>query len=200
MKKGFLLVSVMLIIVSLSPLFADDYYEKGNTFFSIKAGISVPVFGKMFNDPSESLRLGSDAMHLKKVGGVGTLSYQGCVSPRLAIGAELGYFFNNSFEYKYFTQVPITFKATYIPVQTGKFDVNIVGNIGFEFLRYNNSPSFSPYVGFSINPVFYVTEKWGIGLDAGAGLNCELFTKTAKKDQNTVAMFAPVTLSITYRK
>jgi len=196
MKKNILIVLLLLVTCSAIPVFAGTYYEKGNTFFSINAGVNIPAFVSFPNNEAEGSHVGMTSTHIK-LGGTGSLAYQACINPLLAIGGEIGYEFNYVVDGKIFTQVPITAKATFIPVQTGKFDLNVVANLGINFIKYTSIRNLVPYASISVNPTVYITDNWGIGLNAGLSSMIEL---TKPSTSNAIYSSLPVILTVTYRR
>lgn len=196
MKKTILLILALLIVFSAMPLFASKYYEKGNTFFVLNAGVNFPDFVTFPKAATDKAYSGLKNTHMR-VGGAGSLSYQGCISPSFAIGGELGYIFNYAIDKKLVTQVPITARLTWMAVQTGSFDLHTHLNLGFEFLRYSESKKVTPFASLTVNPIFFFSESWGLGLSSGLTL-CPEFTKV--KENNAIFGESPLTLSVVYRR
>ncbi len=198
MKKSFVTIAAILLAVSLSPLFASDYYEKGNTFFTVKAGVTVPGFSKFTNNSEYGTKTLPKEMHTK-IGGYGSLAYQVFTSPKLALGGEIGYDFNYTQSDKILTIVPMTVKLSYVPVQTGKFDFAVNSALGVTYNRYNDTKFLMPFVSITCCPSVYVGNNWGLGLDLGLWLNAELHSDELKKD-NAIVGIMPLTFALTYRK
>ena len=163
MKKRTLFIAILLVLCVSTAFCSSTYYERGDQVFSIRAGVDFPAFLTFLNNPSRNQTF-SD-IHMQSVGGVASISYQGFLSEYFAIGGELGYQFINSLSPSLCTTVPITAKFTYIPVQTGTFDIAINANVGFAFLKYDTGKYLAPYASLTLCPSFYFTDSWGLGLD-----------------------------------
>lgn len=198
MKKSTTFVLILLIIV-LSPAFcANKYYETGDQVFSFRAGVDFPAFVAFVNDSSRNQAFGD--IHMQKVGGIASISYQGFLTEHLALGGELGYQFINSLTPELFTSVPITAKLTYVPVQTGLFDLALSANLGMAFIKYDESKYLAPYASITIQPSFYITDSWGIGIEAGITTIAELYTKNSGKSDSSAFFGAiPLALVVSYR-
>ena len=198
MKKSTTFILILLIIV-ISPAFcANKYYETGDQVFSFRAGVDFPAFIALINDSSKNQTFSN--IHMQKVGGIASISYQGYLTERLALGGELGYQFINSLTPELFTAVPITAKLTYVPVQTGLFDLALSANLGMTFIKYDESKYLAPYASLTIQPSFYVTESWGIGIEAGITTTAELYTKNSgKSDSSALFGMIPLAIVVSYR-
>ena len=195
MKRAILIILVLILLAGV-PVFArSSYYFKGDQVFSIRAGVNFPGFFAFYFKPERN----TTDTHLK-MGGYASIAYQGYVSETFALGGELSYAFNYSKSDILMTTVPITAKLTWVPVQTGKFDLAMSLNLGGAFLRYNEGRFFSPFVSVSLCPSFFINENWGIGVEGQLMLTTEFYTqKSGKKDASAVAGLVPVTLVLSYR-
>ena len=96
--------------------------------------------------------------------------------------------------------MPITAKFTYVPVQTGKFDIALSLNLGGAFIRYNEGKYFAPFASLTLTPSFFFTENWGLGVETGLMVTSEFYGKNSNK--NLASAFCglmPVTLTLSYR-
>ena len=201
MRKHLLIVLLILVFAALPAFSAEYYYEKGDTAFTFGVGVDFPVFQGFVNNDTKGFETGIKGTHTY-IGGYGTLSYESFVTRNLAVGGEIGYAFNNSFAMKILTTIPITAKLSYYPVQTGKFDLILHANAGITVLRYDNNRFLAPHIKLSVNPVYYITDSWGIGIDAGLWANYEFYGSSAsgsKSTESAFGVFAPLTLSLIYR-
>lgn len=197
MKKTLLvLIALVLCICSAAAL----YYEKGDTEFSFRGGVTFPAvqyFPKRSADKTATFK----DIHLNKVGGYGSLSYQVFLSKQAILGGEVGYAFCPSLEELYLTMIPFTVKGTYTPVQTGSFDLNLHANLGVAIIKYNGGRFFpAPYLSLAVNPVYYITDKWGLGLETGIWGLGELYSSTnSKSADSSILSMIPLYLTVTYR-
>ncbi|MCR5760988.1 MAG: hypothetical protein K6F82_03170 [Sphaerochaetaceae bacterium] len=198
--KKFIIVLLILAAAS-SAVFADTYYEKGDTLFSVNAGVNLPCFMFFPNSTSDEFVTGFDGTHLS-LGGYVSLSYQGFLSKYFALGGQIGYGFNYSKAKYVYATVPITAKVSYIPVQNYNFDLKINANAGISVLRYNDQRYLSPFMSLTVAPTYYFSTSWGIGLEAGVWSWLEYYSKSStynKWEDTCIGMFAPVTVCLTYR-
>lgn len=200
MKKSIITALVMvLILIAAMPLFArTTYYFTGDSVFSVRAGVDFPAFISFYKDPDRGTVTFNDT-HLK-LGGFASLAYQGFVSEYFALGGELGYVFNYSRSGMLLTTVPITVKLSYLPVQTGKFDLALGLNLGGAFLRYDEGKYFAPVASVTLNPSFYFSDTWGIGVETGLMVTSEFYgSNNSKSKSSAFAGMMPVVLSLSYR-
>ncbi len=200
MKKRLLIIGILLVFAVGLAFCSSTYYERGDQVFSIRAGVDFPAFLFFFNDSSRNQTF-SD-IHMQKVGGIASISYQGFLSEYWAIGGELGYQFINSLTPSLYTSVPITAKLTYIPVQTGNFDLAFSANLGFAFIKYDTGKYFAPYASLTVTPSFYITDSWGIGLESGIMASTEFYFKNSSYDKyqhNSALGLIPLAVVVSYR-
>ncbi|MBR2281002.1 MAG: hypothetical protein IJ863_00105 [Spirochaetales bacterium] len=198
-SKKFIIALVVLVLLAAAPAVAKStYYFKGDQVFSIRAGVDFPGFISFYNDPDRGTVTFWDT-HLR-LGGVASIAYQGYINERLALGGELGYVFNYSRSNKIMTTVPLTAKLTFVPVQTGRFDLAASLNLGGAFIRYDEGRFFSPYASVTITPTIFFNENWGLGLETGIMATMEFYTRNSNKhDASAFCGLLPVTLALSYR-
>ncbi len=200
MKKRTFFIVFLLVLCISTAFCSSTYYEKGDQVFSIRAGVDFPAFLSFLNDSSRNQTFGN--IHLQKVGGVASIAYQGFLSEYFAIGGELGYQFINSLTPSLYTTVPITAKFTYIPVQTGTFDIAVSANLGVAFIKYDTGKYLAPFASLTLCPTFYITESWGFGIESGIMTTAEIYTKNSsynKYNDTSVLGMIPLTLCVSYR-
>ena len=113
---------------------------------------------------------------------------------------ELGYVFNYSRSGMLLTTVPITVKLSYLPVQTGKFDLALGLNLGGAFIRYDEGKYFAPVASVTLNPTFYFSETWGLGVETGLMVTSEFYgSNNAKSKASAFAGMMPGVLTLSYR-
>lgn len=205
--KKLLTITAIFLLFTTFLLFAEDAkpgpyreYEMGSQMFTFRAGPIIPTF---FSFPLEnnSFALFPKEMHMK-VGGFGSIRYQGFLNSTLALGGELGYIFAYDIGDDLFTSVPIEAKLTYIPIQ-GKFELPLSIGLGGAYNSYSSEdkPSFmsllaSAEIGFS----WFFKKDWGITLSGGLQVIPELYGKNHPYHEHlAIAAFMPITLSLTYR-
>lgn len=198
MRKMFMAILVLTVLVCGNVFARSNYYATGDQVFSFRAGVDFPAFIAFTNNSDKGTVTFADT-HMK-LGGYASISYQGYVSEKLALGGELGYAFNYSQSSLLLTTVPITAKLTYVPVQTGRFDIAASLNLGVAFLRYNEGKYMAPFAQATIQPTLFFTESWGIGVETGIMTSFELYTKSnIKHNVNAICGLMPVTLTVAYR-
>lgn len=199
MRKNIVTILVFLLVISIVPVFAEDFYDKGNTFFTVNAGITVPGFAKFVNNSEYGTKTLPDKMHTK-IGGYGSLSYQVFTTSKIAVGGEIGYGFNYTQSDKILTTVPMTVKFSFLPIQTGRFDLSINPSLGVTYNRYNETKFMMPYAAITACPSVFIGDSWGLGLNMGMWFNAEIHTSSKLKKDNAIVGFMPITFALTYRK
>lgn len=198
--KKFIIV-LLILAVALTAVFADTYYEKGDTLFSVNAGVSFPAFLFFPNSSTDTYVSGFNGTHFS-LGGYASISYQGFLNRYFAVGGQIGYGFNNSKSKLLFATVPITVKFSYVPIQSYNFDLKLNANIGASVLRYNNERYLAPFASITANPTYYFSSSWGVGIEAGIWSWLEYYPKSSsynKWEDTCIGAFSPVTISLTYR-
>ncbi len=197
--KKLILALVVVLMLAAVPAFArSTYYFAGDQVFSIRAGVDFPGFISFYNDSDRGTVSFWDT-HMK-LGGFASIAYQGYISEYFALGGELGYVFNYSLSNKLLTTVPMTVKLTYVPVQTGRFDLAASLNLGGAFVRYDDGKFFAPFASITLTPSFFFTDNWGIGIESGVMATWEFYTKSNDKhDSSAFCGLIPVTLALSYR-
>ena len=196
MKKKSIII-ILITTVLLLPLAAENYYDTGSQMFSITAGVDLP-FTNSYKGEDGSLKTGmwwgEEGTHFN-IGGYGSIDYEVFLTPQISIGGEIGYQFNRCTDEKLFTQVPILFRATWVPLQ-GKFEIPISLGAGFNYMSYNDKSMFSPMLSLTIGARYFFTDNWAIGVKSGINFTAELYTKSQKNGLHTSI---PVLLFATYR-
>ncbi len=196
MKKIVLAFLVALLLCAVPAFARSSYYIPGDTIFSIRAGVTFPTFFSFFN---EGRTVWFEDTHLN-LGGDASLAYQGFITENLVLGGQIEYAFNYSIGNKIMTTVPLTAKLTYIPVQTGSFDLAFSLNLGGAFIRYDKGKYFAPYASATIAPYYYFSDNWGLGIESGLMVTAEIYTANNEKhDQSAFAALMPVSLVLSYR-
>ncbi len=198
-SKKLIIALMALSMFAAIPAFAGStYYIKGDQNFTINAGVNFPGFLSFYNDSERGTFTFKDT-HIN-LGGYASIAFQGFATERLALGGELGYAFNYSRGNNLLTTVPIAMKLTYLPVQTGVFDLGLNVKLGGAFVRYQEGRYFSPLLSLSFTPTVFINDNWGIGVESGVMLTCEFYSKnSAKYKASAVCGMMPVTLALSYR-
>ncbi|MDC7246350.1 MAG: hypothetical protein PQJ47_10665 [Sphaerochaetaceae bacterium] len=194
-------LSILLItMMALTCIGAEDTsdisipnYSMGSQIFTFRFGPEVPTF--MYRPSLSPTWLTFSDTHFK-VGGYGSLSYQGFLSSHLAIGGELGYLFDYD-QSELFTSVPLLAKLTYIPFQ-GTFELPLSISMGFAYNSYDESSYLSLFTSAEVGLSYFFTESWGFTLSGGLQVIPEIYFDD-KADQTTYTGFMPITLAISYR-
>lgn len=195
---------MLLLVVISASLFAQDevtvqsrQYSLGSKMFTFRVGPVLPAFLFRPNlEEGEPLLSFFDTRF--KVGGYGSIRYQGFVNSYLALGGELGYHFAND-RNQLFTSVPFQVKLTYIPLQ-GVFEIPLSVGFGFAYNSYGSASYFSMLASAEVGFSWYFKEEWGLTIGTGLQLIPEIYGKDSPNYQHTtLAGFMPITISITYR-
>ena len=197
MKKKALIIALILSIF-VGTIFGADYYETGSQIFMISAGVDLP-FTNTYKDTSTGefktlYGFGETGTHIN-IGGFGSIDYEVFTNSKIAIGGEIGYQFNYCTDEVLFTQVPMCFKVSYVPVQ-GMFEIPLSIGLGFSYMSYNEKSILSPMASATIGFRFFPTENWGFGIKSGIKATFELYLSDSEK--NGIGTFIPVHLYASY--
>lgn len=190
-----ILIPIALLVLLVPALGASTYYDAGSQMFTITAGVSTPLTYSSSGETMVGPGAGDRQTH-HTIGGIGALSYQIFVTPHLAIGGELGYQFDFSRSGDVCTNVPITAKLTYIPLQ-GDFEIPISIGLGLDYISYDSYSKITLGATFEIGLRYFFTDSWGVGINTGLLVAPEIYFDRPTKD--SVMTYLPATLSVTYR-
>ena len=198
MKKKALIIALVLFTF-IGTIFGADYYETGSQIFMISAGLDLP-FTNTYKDTATGefktlVGFGESGTHIN-IGGFGSIDYEVFTNSKIAIGGEIGYQFNYCTDEVLFTQVPMCFKVSYVPVQ-GKFEIPISLGVGLSYMSYNEKSIMSPMTMATIGFRFFPTENWGFGLKSGIKATFELYA--GNSDRIGIGTFIPVHIFASYR-
>lgn len=195
--KKFSLLCLIALLLPLT-LYSVDFYEAGSQQFSFRLGTNVPTFVHFFDDNTTVVGPGEGNTRMK-MGGYGSISYQMFNSPKTAIGGEIGYNFNFSAEEEFFSAVPFFAKYSYFPLQ-GTLDLPLSVGLGGAYIKYKTGSLMALYTNFEVSAIWFPGENWGFGISTGMWLIPELNYEPNLKEDNALAGFIPITLSVTYRQ
>lgn len=198
MKRRHILLLLLLTLLTAS-LSAAPFYDKGNQMFAFTLGTTIPTFTHFFGDNTTKVGLGMDNTGMK-IGGYGAISYQAFISPYSAVGGEIGYNFNYVVDGNLYTAVPFFAKYSYLPLQ-GKVDLPISFGFGFAYNSGGaNTSIMTLYSNVELGLTYYPGEHWGFGVRTGLWLIPELNYRKELFNDNALAGFVPITLSVNYRQ
>ncbi len=203
MKKLSLILLLALSIISGAS--ALPYYDTGSQMFTINVGAAIPFFtyngfdDKVYFGPGTNVP-GDEPQNMNEyVGGVGSISYQVFVSPYWALGGELGYQFNYAGVNNIGSNVPIMFKVSAYPVQTGLFDLPISLGIGMNYISFQDDSKLSFSAKVEFGGMFYFNDEWGLGVLAGFHFIPEIYLTEERSIYSAIKAYAPITVSVAYR-
>lgn len=107
MKRKSILI-ILLILIPLLALSAEDFYDTSSQVFTITAGVDLPFTNSYKKDDgtfTTGLWWGEDGTHFN-IGGYGSIDYEVFLNSKISIGGEVGYQFNRCTNERLFTQVP----------------------------------------------------------------------------------------------
>ncbi len=195
MKKILTICLVLTLLLSFN-LGAEDYYDTGSQIFTITVGVDLPFTNtvKIGDKFQTGYFWGENGTHFN-IGGYGSIDYEVFTNSKLALGGEIGYQFNRCSDEKLFTQVPLLFKVTYLPLQ-GKFELPISLGVGFNYLSYNNKSMFALCTTLSVGARYFITDNWALGIKSGINFTPELYFKSEKNGYHSSI---PAQLFASYR-
>lgn len=197
MKKRLGLILLILVLL-ISTVSAESWYQFGSMKFSISAGPTVPLtlttWGETHVGPGEGNTNFS-------VGGIGSIDYQVYLCSWFSLGAELGFQFNLDNNNDVFSSIPVLAKFTFVPVQTARFELPISFGVGGNYLSFGDYSKFAFGVTADIEARYFFKENWGIGIRTGFHAIFEWYANLSVTNlsKNGTLTNIPVMLSITYR-
>lgn len=196
MKKSILVTIIMIFLFTGIGFASSNYYEIGDQTFTFQAGIDKSLF--LYFPVTDEFLTGENTK--TDLGGYGSISYSSFFTPSLSLGGELGYSFNYSIERKLLTTVPMLAKLNYYLVQNGKFDLTAGVGLGISFTRYDENLFVTPLIQLSLTPSYFITENWGIGVEASFANSYEFYgSNSTKHDDSVITGFMPISLKMSYR-
>lgn len=198
MKKKALAFAAIFLSVVVS-LFAADYYETGSQIFMISAGVDFPFSVTYQDEATGNMKtlfgLGEEGTHFN-LGGYGSIDYEVFTTSKVSVGGEIGYQFNYCTDEVLFTQVPMVFKLSYVPLQ-GVFELPLSLGAGFSYMSYNERSILSPSLMVEVGLRFFPIENWGFGIKSGIKASFELYASKTKR--TGIGSFIPVHFFASYR-
>ncbi|HIV98365.1 MAG TPA: hypothetical protein IAB12_01115 [Candidatus Ornithospirochaeta avicola] len=196
MKKK-ILTALMIFLSSVSLFAAQPFYDTGSQIFTISAGVAFPDYMAVPKKDIAGSGMGAEGTHLT-VGGYGSITYQVFTSPYIALGGEIGYQFHFDQSSSVFTNVPMLFKFTYVPLQ-GNIEIPLSLTAGINYISLAGNGKLTLSVGAEVGFRFFFTDEWGMGINGGVTFVPEFYLKSDRADYNGVSLFSPLTLSAVYR-
>ncbi len=196
MKKH-ILVFLLVLIVSASMLASTPYYDVGSQIFTISAGTNVPLTASADNNNGSWKTLvgvGKNGTH-SSMGGYGSLDYEVFVNPYISIGGELGYQFNFGQDKSIFSQVPMLFKLSYVPLQ-GSIEIPISLGAGLNYMSYKGESKINLMAQLTFGARYFFNEEWGLGLNTGLTVVPEFHSDSV---ENGLITFVPINIAVSYR-
>lgn len=197
MKKT-LELFLLLLILCTATVMAVPYYENGSQIFTISAGTNIPLYAQSYDKSSlekiEGLGPGEKGTNFT-VGGYGSIDYEVFLHPYIAIGGELGYQFNFVTSKKVFSQVPILFKVSFVPLQ-GDIEIPISLGVGMNYMSYDGKSQICLMGELNVGVRYFFTDEWGLGINSGITFTPELYSDRSK---NGMITFVPINLAVSYR-
>lgn len=195
MKKTIIL-TILLVAVGQLVLIAAPYYDNGSQIFTISAGTNLPLSASSYDSKDWVTKWGIGKKGTNfSVGGYGSLDYEVFINPYISLGGELGYQFNFIGDGNVFSEVPVLFKATYVPLQ-GTIEIPISLGVGFDYMSYDNNSKLALMAGVSVGIRYFFNDEWGLGINSGITLASELYSDNSK---NGIFTFVPINLAVSYR-
>jgi len=196
MKKRLLLFIALLSITTALGA-GPTYYERGDRLISLKGGAVIPLFSYFFSDKDLHTGIGKDNTGLL-IGGHTDLNYQVFITSHLALGAEVGYGFNRTWDGLLLQAAPFSATLTYLPLQ-GQWELPLSLGIGGIYTTLGSTRVVSPFISVEAALIYYPGAVWGVGLSTALHLTAELNTSDELKGDNALLGVLPLTLIITRR-
>lgn len=170
----------------------DARYKKYTQVFNINLGTT-------FHDATiwqdQSKKVGEKKMY---PGGSGSLSFMINMLSYLRIGGELGYDFYYTNKMSLLTVVPITFNLGFFVQIDENWDFPFNLKLGVAYLKHQDKHYFAPTMSLTAGFTYYITESWGIGLEAGFSFFSEFYSSDTFRNNTTFT--SPLRIAISYRR
>ena len=188
----------MILVLLISTVSAESWYQFGSMKFSISAGPTVPLTLTTWGETHVSPGEGNTNF---SVGGIGSIDYQVYLCSWFSLGAELGFQFNLDNNNDVFSSIPVLAKFTFVPVQTARFELPISFGVGGNYLSFGDYSKLAFGVTADIEARYFFKENWGIGIRTGFHAIFEWYANLSVTNlsKNGTLTNIPVMLSITYR-
>lgn len=198
MKRKVLVLFTVITLFSLTSIFAEStFYKQGDQKVTFNVGPTIPDFIYLFDQShSPNFIPGFDVL---KVGGYGAVNFDFFYNEKESLGIEVGYDFNYDNGDELYSNVPIKALYTFVPIQTGKWDLSLSAGLGISFNTHNRQTLISLLTSAKTNVSYFFNENWGIGLTAGFYAAPHFNYNGDLINDNGIIAYSPITLSLTYR-
>lgn len=141
------------------PISQDTYEptKAGDQFIRFALGVSAPLF----NITPSGIETDTNLF----MGGAGSIWYAQYIAPRVVLGGELNFCFNNTLGQNLLFYLPVTFKATYVFI-FDRFQVPLSVGAGFAFQSYNGLNYFGPILKPEAGVFYQYSPEWSFGATA----------------------------------
>jgi hypothetical protein len=196
MKRKIILLLLTVSIFSSGLFASNEFYQTGDTIFSFKTGATIPVAIDIYGD--DSIYWGTDTG--LSTGGIGAINFDYFYSSTNSLGLEIAYDFNYNRSDTLYSNIPIAALWKYYPIQNGTWDVPLTLGAGLSFNGLDGDVLLSLYSEVKAGVNYYVNQNWGIGLEAGLTFIPQFNYYEKQWSDNGFLSYAPLTLSVSYRK
>ena len=195
MKRKVLILLLTISVLGSSLFASNEFYQTGDTIFSFKTGPTIPVAIGIFAD---DIYWGFDSG--LSIGGIGAINFDYFYSNTNSLGLEIGYDFNYDNSSTLYTNIPIAALWKYYPIQNGTWDVPLTLGAGLSFNGYDGNVLVSLYTEAKAGLTYFVNQNWGIGAEAGITVVPQFNYYPSMWKDNGILSYAPLTLTVSYRK
>ncbi len=201
MKRKILITTIVIALLSLTSVFANDtFYKKGDQKVTFNVGPSVPDFILFFSKTgSTHPKYFYPGLEVLKIGGYGGVNFDFFYNEKNSLGVEVGYNFNYDNGKILYSNVPIAAIYTYTPIQNGTWDLSLSAGLGISFNTRDGQTLTSLITPLKANASYFFNENWGIGLTTGIYVAYNINYRSDLSSDNGIIAYSPVTLSLTFR-
>lgn len=164
-------------------------YSLGDQFFSLKAGLFIPLF---FGTPS----WGVEATNLT-LGGTGNIEWGAFLNGSLSLGADLSGLFAFSPLGRTLIIIPLTAKLTWW-LRAGSFDFPLHMELGVNFTKLDADLYFGMIVKPGVSAYWNMNSEWSFGLNVVYWWVPQWYARADMREYTRYGNFMNVTLSALY--
>jgi hypothetical protein len=164
-------------------------YSLGDQFFSLKAGLFIPLF---FGTPN----WGVEATNLT-LGGTGNIEWGAFLNSSLSLGADLSGMFAFSPLERTLIIIPLTAKLTWW-LRAGSFDFPLHMELGVNFTKLDADLYFGMIVKPGVSAYWNMNSEWSFGLNVVYWWVPQWYARADMREYTRYGNFMNVTVSALY--
>ena len=181
----------------LTPQSRTNQRSLGDQAFTISAGVILPLFTVLLNDnPATGNPAGVTDMNMKKIGGMGSLTYSFYLSANVKLGLQLAGTFNWDINDNLLYMIPISVKGSYEFHPYSRLTIPVHLALGINMTSWKEEFT----VDTLIRPGFGVYFDWNIEWSFGMDFTYWFIPQLSSKDErfDSLANFMDINIGAEY--